>query len=160
MNPLTKDEALKQAGRVLRRIGINDFGPWTQNHKETYWFVSYTRDGDQVVVVGMTDGNGVLTGEWRLLFFKKQDAFDQNETIQKMPALRDAPITDEATARKVLVQEQKAFIGKDDKLTCFSGNYIAWDPDSDDVRVTLDGHFSVRDLNAIIWWMQHKGKTQ
>jgi hypothetical protein len=36
--------------------------------------------------------------------------------------------------------------------------YVYWDRNSGDC-VTLDGHFSSAELEALAWWVRHKGKA-
>jgi hypothetical protein len=57
----------------------------------------------------------------------------------------------ERWARKVLGE----MIQPDDSLYCL-GRYICWGRGDD--HVTLDDRFSIEELEAIAWWMEHKNE--
>ena len=39
-----------------------------------------------------------------------------------------------------------------DKTLFCQGHYVAWEPDS---TVCLDDHFTIEELEAIVWWVRH-----
>ncbi|HEX8310704.1 MAG TPA: hypothetical protein VF614_05260 [Chthoniobacteraceae bacterium] len=57
------------------------------------------------------------------------------------------------------MNEQKAkeilggMIGEDGSLKA-TGEFISWEPGES--SVTLDGHFTVEELEAIAWWMRNQ----
>lgn len=64
---------------------------------------------------------------------------------------------DEARAREIL----KLYIEDDDLLWSsekHSGEYLHWSHDNK--LATLDGLFSVEELEAITWWMRNKYKYE
>lgn len=57
---------------------------------------------------------------------------------------------DETRARELLP------IGDDNSIGPNYGHYMTWKPG--DADICLDSTFDLEELEAIVWWMQNKGK--
>ena len=66
-----------------------------------------------------------------------------------MKRWRKTPMMDQERAQLILAP----FIKPDGGLFCLAPQYLAWDVGNE--RVSMDGAFSVEQLEAIMWWMSH-----